>query len=478
MMMADKEITTLGRDTTMCGDPKLWFPMRVTYSRELKVKAELDRLKIENFIPMTYQVMDADTEHPHRELVPAINNLIFVHSTQERISFLKQKNKVLEPLRYMLDRTAQKANTIMTVKDRQMENFMRVASMTDDSVMFLDDECVIGKEGKHVQIMGGIFEGVEGVIRRVKRCKRVVVELEGIASVAIAYVPAALLKEIEISMYMKLMYITNNPVVARIAENAGVDWIFLDMEVIGKAFRQSGLNTVQNHHTVDDIKRIRKAIKKSKLLVRVNPIHDAVDNYPSSKDEIDASIEAGADILMLPYFKTVEEVKTFIHLVNGRAKTLLLLETVEAANLIDKILEVPGIDMIHLGLNDMHLELGMKFMFELLADGTVERLGDKIKAKGIPFGFGGIATLDGGALQGSMVLKEHVRLGSSMVIVSRSFCNTEIITDLNEVKRIFDTGISDLRALEKETSQADAAYLEENRKAVVAAVNKIAGTNY
>jgi 2-keto-3-deoxy-L-rhamnonate aldolase RhmA len=279
-------------------------------------------------------------------------------------------------------------------------------------------------------------------------------------------------------MYMKLMYITNNPVVARTAENAGVDWIFLDMEVIGKAFRQSGLNTVQNHHTVDDIKRIRKAIKKSKLLVRVNPIHDAVDNYPSSKDEIDASIEAGADILMLPYFKTVEEVKTFIHLVNGRAKTLLLLETVEAANLIDEILEVPGIDMIHLGLNDMHLELGMKFMFELLADGTVERLGDKIKAKGIPFGFGGIATLDGGALQGSMVLKEHVRLGSSMVIVSRSFCNTEIITDLNEVKRIFDTGISDLRALEKEVLQADAAYLEENRKAVVAAVNKIAGTNY
>ena len=279
-------------------------------------------------------------------------------------------------------------------------------------------------------------------------------------------------------MYMKLMYITNNPAVARIAEDAGVDWIFLDMEVIGKAFRQSGLDTVQNHHTIDDIKRIRKTISQSKLLVRINPIHDALENYPSSKDEIEASIEAGADILMLPYFKTVEEVKTFIHLVNGRAKTLLLLETVEAANLIDEILNVPGIDMIHLGLNDMHLELGMKFMFELLADGTVERLGDKIKAKGISFGFGGIATLDGGALPGSMVLKEHVRLGSSMVIVSRSFCNTEIVTDLNEVKRIFDTGISGLRALEKEAAQADTAYFEENRKAVVAAVNKIAGTNY
>lgn len=46
-----------------------------------------------------------------------------------------------------------------------------------------------------MEIMGGAFEGVTGVIRRVKRCKRVVVELEGIASVAIAFVPAGLLRE-------------------------------------------------------------------------------------------------------------------------------------------------------------------------------------------------------------------------------------------------------------------------------------------
>ena len=274
------------------------------------------------------------------------------------------------------------------------------------------------------------------------------------------------------------MYITNKPAVAEIAEASGVDWIFLDMEFIGKDARQGGLDTVQNHHTVKDVQNIKTAVKKAKVLVRVNPIHEALPDYPSSKDEIDATIAAGADILMLPFFKTVEEVKTFIKLVDGRAKTLLLLETVEAADLVDEILGVPGIDMIHLGLNDMHLEMGMKFMFELLANGTVEKLGNKIKAKGIPFGFGGIATLDGGTLPGSMVLKEHVRLGSSMVIVSRSFCNTDIVTDLNEVKRIFDTGISGLRALEKEASQADAKYFNDNRKAVVAAVNRIAGTNY
>ena len=199
-MMTTKETgSELGRDTTMCGDPKTWFPMRVTYQREMKVKAELDRLGIENFVPMRYKVVerqnDGDAEL-RRELVPAINNLIFVRSTQERLSELKQTNEALEPLRYMMDRTASLEHAIMTVADREMENFMRVASRTDDSVMFLDNETVVGKEGKRVEIMGGAFEGVTGVIRRVKRCKRVVVEIEGVASVAIAWVPAGMLREI------------------------------------------------------------------------------------------------------------------------------------------------------------------------------------------------------------------------------------------------------------------------------------------
>lgn len=198
--MTTKELDdSMGRDTTMCGDPKTWFPMRVTYQREMKVKAELDRLGIENFVPMRYKVMesqnDGDSEL-RRMLVPAINNLIFVRSTKERVSELKRTNEVLEPLRYMMDRTASCEHTIMTVADREMENFMRVTSRTDDSVMFLDEETVVGKEGKRVEIMGGAFEGVTGVIRRVKRRKRVVVEIEGVASVAIAYVRAELLKEV------------------------------------------------------------------------------------------------------------------------------------------------------------------------------------------------------------------------------------------------------------------------------------------
>lgn len=105
------------------------------------------------------------------------------------------------------------------------------------------------------------------------------------------------------NIMMNLMYITKHPVIAQIAEEAGVDWIFVDMEFIGKDVRQSGLDTVQNHHTVDDVRSIKVAVKKAKVLVRVNPIHDTMPDYVSSEDEINGVIEAGADIIMLPFLK-------------------------------------------------------------------------------------------------------------------------------------------------------------------------------
>lgn len=282
---------------------------------------------------------------------------------------------------------------------------------------------------------------------------------------------------------IKLMYITKCPEIALIAEKAGVDWIFVDMEFIGKDIRQAGLDTVQNHHTIEDVRNIKSVVKKAKVLVRVNPIHDVIGDYPATEEEIEEAIKAGADILMLPFFKKVSEVQRFIRAVQessikvGRKiKTCLLVETPEAVVLLDKILDLSGIDMIHLGLNDLHLALGMKFMFELLADGTVDRLCLKIKAKGIPFGFGGIASLRGGMLPGSMVLKEHYRLGSSMVIISRSFCNTDKITDMNEIARIFNAGIAEIRALEKE-AEFVARYFIDNRNDVLSRVKSIVLNN-
>lgn len=272
---------------------------------------------------------------------------------------------------------------------------------------------------------------------------------------------------------LNLMYITKHPEIARIAEEAGVDWIFVDMEFIGKDCRQGGLDTVQNHHTVEDVANIRAAVTKAKVLVHINPIHDTMDDYPSSEEEIEAVIQTGADIVMLPYFKTTEEVHRFIGYVGGRAKTCLLVETPEAADLLDQIVEIDGIDMIHIGLNDMHLALKMKFMFQLLTDGSVDKWTRIIAQKGIMYGFGGLASLNGGAVPGRMILKEHYRLGSQMVIVSRAFCNTDNMTDLDKVRSIFNNGIADIRKMENEMNKLSKEDFKNNHKAVCDAVGII-----
>ena len=248
-------------------------------------------------------------------------------------------------------------------------------------------------------------------------------------------------------MALKLMYITNEPEIAQIAESAGVDRIFVDMEFIGKAERQGGMDTVQSQHTLEDIKKIANAIETAELLVRINPIHDAFDTYISSKEEIDNAIENGAEIIMLPYFKTVDEVRTFVELVDGRVKTIPLVETPEAVNIIDEILNLK-IDEIFIGLNDLSIGYGKKFMFELLADGTVEELCNKFKKKNIPYGFGGIAALGNGMLPAEKIITEHYRLGSSCVILSRSFCNTNHIRHMGKISEIFMNGIREIRKYE------------------------------
>ena len=251
-------------------------------------------------------------------------------------------------------------------------------------------------------------------------------------------------------MSLKLMYITNRPEIAQIAETAGVDRIFVDLEYIGKADRQGGMDTVQSHHTLEDVKNISNAITTAELLVRVNPIHSATNEYVSSEDEIDIAIANGADIIMLPFFKTIDEVKTFLSAVDSRVKTMLLLETPEAVEIIDKIISLDGIDYVHIGLNDLSIGYGMKFMFELLSNGTVERLCNKFRDKGIPYGFGGIASLGKGEIPAEMIIKEHYRLGSTCTILSRSFCNVDKIKHMGVISSTFVNGIREIRAFEVE----------------------------
>lgn len=261
------------------------------------------------------------------------------------------------------------------------------------------------------------------------------------------------------SALLKLMYITNTPEIATIAQKTGVDRIFVDLEKIGKYERQRNFDSVKSNHTIDDIAEIRPLLDNSELLVRSNPL------YEKSKEEIDTIIERGADIVMLPMWETPEDVKRFVDIVNGRAKTMLLLETKEADANLDSVLTQAGIDEIHIGLNDLHISYQKRFMFELLADGTVERLCTSLKKTKLPYGFGGISGIGRGLLPAEYILGEHYRLGSSMVILSRTFCDIAS-SDLDKIEEIFTLGINRIREYEKTLQYSAASFLKKNQQMV------------
>lgn len=263
------------------------------------------------------------------------------------------------------------------------------------------------------------------------------------------------------------MYITNSPDIAKIVQNYGADWVFVDLETLGKEERQKGQDSVKSHHTEKDVAELRKVLTTSKLLVRVNPIN------PDSEREINSVIDKGADIVMLPMWKSVDDVRTFVKYIGGRVETLLLLETKEGRECLDDVLEIPGIYRIHIGLNDLHLSYGMTFMFELLADGTVDEICDKIKAKGILYGFGGVARVGEGQLPAERIIMEHHRLGSSMVILSRNFCDVNKCKDIDEVESIFKNNVFKLREFEKKAALATPEEFTKNHKEIVKCVELI-----
>lgn len=214
---------------------------------------------------------------------------------------------------------------------------------------------------------------------------------------------------------IKFILITNDPDLAVFAESCGVKRIFVDLERLGKKERQGHLDTLISQHSIEDAKKIKSRLKSSELIVRLNPLN------LESQEEVEAAIDAGADYLMLPMFHAAQDVISFLSLVNGRVGVIPLVETRGAADSISDIVSLPGVSEIYIGLNDLHLDMGLSFMFEPVANGLLDSMVRTIQAAGKAFGFGGIARFGEGAIPGEMVLAEHVRLGSKSVILSRTF---------------------------------------------------------
>ena len=264
----------------------------------------------------------------------------------------------------------------------------------------------------------------------------------------------------------KLMILCDDPKSAIDAQNAGIDRIFYDLEYIGKAERQHGRNTVKSNNSIDNIPAIRKVVTTSELLVRTNPIH------AYSQAEVDKAVEYGADILMLPMVMDHHDVEQYVAMVGGRAKVCIMIETAAAMARLDKILAVRGVDEIFVGLNDLHITMGLSFMFELLSGGLVEYIAEKCNKAGIPFGFGGIARIGEGDLPSDYILGEHVRLGSQSVILSRTFKGV-VGVDANAHAINLKEEVDKVRGKMVQISQWNSDDYKENIEKINLAVDKV-----
>lgn len=218
----------------------------------------------------------------------------------------------------------------------------------------------------------------------------------------------------------RLTLITTEPQLAADADQAGINRVGIDLECLGKAARQAGRDSRLSRHSWEDLARIAPAVRQADLFVRINPIHS------NTQQEIETALELGARVLMLPSFRTAEEVAAFVRGVRRRAQLMILLELAPAVTRIREILAVPGIDEVMIGLNDLHLQLGVANHFEVLASPLVDMLAAEVRRKGLPLGIGGVGRVDDSSVPvpTELVYAQYPRLGASGAWLARSFFKT------------------------------------------------------
>ena len=171
-------------------EEKVWYAIRVTYNRELKVKEDLDARGITCFVPMQYR-----REERHgvmvKRLVPSVHNLIFIHITPSDMKEYKMTTEL--PIRYIMDRETHKPITVPT---SQMESFIKVAGTYEEKLIYLMPNPGDFTSGERVRIIGGMFAGAEGIFVRLKGDRRVVVNVEGLVAVATTFGHPSMIEKI------------------------------------------------------------------------------------------------------------------------------------------------------------------------------------------------------------------------------------------------------------------------------------------
>lgn len=169
------------------GDPQSyrWYALRATYSRELKIKDRLDAIGVKAFVPMMWRRKEVDGKIV-KKLVPAVGNLCFAYWTRQGLEAFIRSFGENAPVNYYWDRIA---NAPLTVPEKAMEDFMKVSETMDEDLIYLTEISARLREGQVVRVTEGLLSGVEGRVVRIRKSRRLLVEIPGMLAVASAYVP-------------------------------------------------------------------------------------------------------------------------------------------------------------------------------------------------------------------------------------------------------------------------------------------------
>lgn len=217
---------------------------------------------------------------------------------------------------------------------------------------------------------------------------------------------------------------TSNPILVRWAGRNGIERIGLDLERIGKEQRQRGYSTWISPHRIEDLNVIKPELGSAKLFVRCNPVHSR------SAVEIAKLIEAGVEVLMLPNFTSANEVENILRIVDHRALVVPLVERVAALGCL-RALSSLGVKELHIGLNDLSIELGLSNRLLALSSNKLQIFSEQAKALGLKFGLGGLGRAMDTSLPvpSDLVYAQYVRLGASGALLARSFFNKDMRED-------------------------------------------------
>lgn len=174
-----------------------WYVLRITYGREKKAYDYVTSNGIQAYLPQhhVYKIKDGRRVKSLRPLIP---NLLFVHCSREALDEVVKGSKKQPYIRYYynhLVKTPDGKDEVMTVRDDDMQNFIRVTSVNNPHIKVLAPETPY-KAGDYIEVIDGPFTGVRGHVARYASEQRVVITVNDLFKVATAYIPTAFLRVI------------------------------------------------------------------------------------------------------------------------------------------------------------------------------------------------------------------------------------------------------------------------------------------